>query len=167
MCAQNRLVPADSVQSVHSHNLFLQLSDCCDTVTTGHWAEDTEQWSPASSQRGVSGHQGPGNNWELHRYRDSWHSVTETERERGPCHVSEAEYGCDLAWPRRSWQRPGEWPEAGAGRQATLVIVWFRGNTATGSSHKSSSNLISNTKSSLAGTGAGTVWAQDWTEQPL
>ena len=52
------------------------------------------------------------------------------DREReGPCHVSEAEHGCDLAWPRIQWQMPGEWPEAGPGGQATLVIVWFRGNT--------------------------------------
>ena len=35
VCEPNRLVPADCVQRVHSHNLFLQLSDCCDTVTTG------------------------------------------------------------------------------------------------------------------------------------
>ena len=168
LCVQNRFVPADSVQRVHSHNLFLQLSDCCDTVTTGQWAEDTEQWSPASSQREsqwwTSGTRKQQRNSEI-----SWQTVTGRQRERGACHVSKAEHGCDLlGWPQDSWQRPGEWPEAGAGEQETLVIVWFRGNTGHwGLQVKQQPDFQYKVQPSQAGTETGTDWPGQGTGQPL
>ena len=96
----------------------------------------------------------------------SWQTVTGRQRERGgACHVRETEHGCDPGWPPDSWQRPGEWPEAGAGEQETLVIVWFRGNTGHRGELqvKQQPDFQYKVQPSQAGTETGTDWpGLDW-----